>query len=469
MTQVPPQSDSTKGTRRARTTVGVAIVAGLATLAALVALIATQSAKHIAACHSLAFDGCNAGYYLALAASTSVPGGGSRVTVTARDPKTGLPAAGVVVSITYEGQPTVLARTNAYGTATGYFTQRAGRSTYTAETKAPGPWFTADRATATARLTVTADKSHFPSAYLPVLYQTGAYSVATASAAEAASAAGIHLLHTDTANLAMRGAAAAGRSVVIDSQPSNIVYATLCSKGAQGCHAATSTDLATIQRRTMTALTSAVAKSTATAAWYVLDDYRFASFATALQMIHSTLRAAGDSRPTVCGFGLHLARIGDQADATQALKAFRATLINYSPRWCDIVMIYSQPPGMRYAVPSSSYDWTLSSILPQALSMLRQRGWSPATQPLFASPATFGYIPRQGAGQVEYRSLPTATELTQEIKAYCAIGATSIVGYVWRDASLQPNGQPEPELWNTPSLRIVLTSATRDCRAEYWQ
>lgn len=453
------------------TTLVCAVAALLAAATAVVVLVEHLSASHLKACGTLGITGCNGHYTLVLGGVPHIAGEQTTVYATVRHTSGGAPVKGATVTFSYPGEPSVTSTTDSEGHATAAFTQRAGTSTFTAAITEPGPWLSPDVVTAEATTTTTGQAAAYSDALKRILYQPGAYAVQDAQQAQDAIADGFRVLLTDDRSASYRALAAASGAAVIDSQLKAALYSILCSSKTRKCHAPTSADLDQITQRARTAITSPTGQSPATAAWYVLDDYRFVSFKPALLRIHQVLADLGDSRPMICAFSLHLSRVGDSSDARSAVAAFRATLTNFDPRYCDAVMIYSYPPGLTYSVPGAAYDWSMSSILSPALALLRKAGWSPSTEPLIAVPPSFRYNPRLipgTAGSIEYRAVSTQQQFASEVDAFCAEGATSIIGYAWNDSNVGPDGAAVPELWNSSQLRSALKTSVQRCSSQYW-
>jgi hypothetical protein len=152
-----------------------------------------------------------------------------------------------------------------------------------------------------------------------------------------------------------------------------------------------------------------------------------------------------------------------------AITHFKRALQNYSPSWCDAVMVYSYAPAGT-APPDSraSYDWAMSRTLPEALSALRAKGWQPSRSPLIGVPQAFGYAPRIPPGtssQPQYRSAPSSSELTAQVVAFCRAGAIAIVGYAWNDGAV---GRVT-ELNNSVALQLGLLAGAQQCHQDYWR
>ncbi|GAB3915627.1 hypothetical protein GCM10027613_12210 [Microlunatus endophyticus] len=246
-----------------------------------------------------------------------------------------------------------------------------------------------------------------------------------------------------------------------------MIYQAVCPAGSGGCHKLGPVQMNTLRRQLTTYVRSRSSSST-TAAYYILDDY-VPGLATVLASAYNTIREADPHRATVCALALPVVQINaDQTQVTGAITKFRRALRNYSPSWCNAVMIYAYARSSRTPETRGEYDWRMSTTLSKAVSALRARGWSPTRSPLIGVPQAFGYWPRLPSagspGPGQYRSAPTESELADQITAYCKAGAVSIVGYAWND---QSSGHVS-ELYNTEALRKGFTTGVRDCRTSYW-
>lgn len=399
---------------------------------------------------------------ISISSTNSYPGSPARVVVRAVD-GSGHAIRGAKVMVTYPGQGGQRVYTNTSGQAVANFTQRAGISAYHVYVWLPG----SSSVSTQASLRSQGVRPHFPGNTAPLLHKGGAYATSIAADVRNAAEAGVRIVQTDQPTAGARTEAAAVGSVVIDAQLKSVIIRQLCS-APRVCHQATPADLAAIRQ----AAGQVVAKYrayAATVAWQILDDYQLESFHSAEAMVYTMLRHY-DTRPTVCAFGLHLALRGNKTDAAASLRAFKSTLVNYDSHLCNSIMIYSFPPGRSSYVPSTAYDWSLSGLLPEALAMLRSDGWNPGTQPLLASPATFGFSPRyiKGTRTVSYQPAPSGPQMAQEADAFCSLGASSIIGYSWNDNNVGPKSGDVQELYNNGGLQRALANDVAACQAKYW-
>lgn len=401
---------------------------------------------------------------ISISSTNSYPGSPARVVVRAVD-GSGHAIRGAKVMVTYPGQGGQRVYTNTSGQAVANFTQRAGISAYHVYVWLPG----SSSVSTQASLRSQGVRPHFPRNTAPLLWRAGAFSVRTTSGVQSSASAGLTLQQSDSVTSSLISAAAKSGASLIDAQLSSLIYNTLCNMATRKCHAATNADLSHIAASTRQ-IAVGEKNASAVASWQILDDYMWVSFKPAMNTIQHTLVSLAkaryiSSKPTTCAFSLHLARRGDASDAAASLTAFRRTLTNYDAHWCNVIFMYSYPPQKRTYVPSSAYDWTMESILPEALADLRHAGWNPGIVPLVASPATFGFNPRKTARGPSYQPAPSQSELRQEVDAYCGLGASSVVGYAWQDSSTGAVA----ELWNSPRMQQDLVGAVNNCKSLYWR
>lgn len=201
--------------------------------------------------------------------------------------------------------------------------------------------------------------------------------------------------------------------------------------------------------------------------YYLTDDYA-GDFAPTLQAVAVLINQI-DPQPTACALFLPLTYEVSGRRTKFDRAAFDRSLQNYSPTWCDAVLLYGYGP-IRLAPLAGSVDWTMTDVLGPALAALEAAGWDPDTSPLIGVPQAFGFAPRTTTANgsalktPEYATAPTRWQMSQQIVAFCAAGASSIIGYAWNDGS---RGAVS-ELGNSATLRAGFTDGLKICRSNYW-
>lgn len=254
---------------------------------------------------------------------------------------------------------------------------------------------------------------------------------------------------------------------VIDSWIQQAIYSTYCRRGPHSCQEPNDETLHLMLSRIRAHLIRN-RLSTTVSAYYLTDDFRI-SLRHILPSVRKLIRVEAPRAPTVCGFPLPLGGAGATSGAQQhAVAYFGRALVNYSPRWCDSVALYSYGPTTTRP-NRSAIDWSMNSTLPIALGMLEARGWSHTPHSLIGVPQAFGYWPRtivrgRRLATPQYLRLPSPGELVRQIRSFCAHGAGSIVAYVWNDGS----SGDVMELSNSEMLREAFSEGIRVCRSVYW-
>ncbi len=252
-------------------------------------------------------------------------------------------------------------------------------------------------------------------------------------------------------------AAALRRSGVglVDTSIQRDLYSTFCPVGPGSCRALDQVAVDDLVRRSADRA-RAEGSSGVVRAWYLTDDY-WTDMSSVLGPLRRALRAVAPEVPTVCAFNLRL-------EAPEpALAAFKVSLANYSPQWCDAVLVYAYRPKRAIEL-SLPVDWSMSATLEPALGLLRAAGWRPDLQPLIATPQAFGHSPRivRGVGGIaseQFREPPDEGQLATQVAAFCRAGARSVIAYAWHDTSEGVVSDVSQSL----SLRTGLIRGLRRC------
>lgn len=293
---------------------------------------------------------------------------------------------------------------------------------------------------------------------VPLTHAVGMYGVGRADEAAAAQSVGasLVLLPTSTAPAAYVDQLRHLGMGIVDSSIKNFIYSEQCPSGIDSCHA-----LAPFESVALSGSIRSHVERARTApvvsAYYLLDD-RYTDMRAALRLAAQIIHSADPGKPTVCGFNLPL--VSEGGDTASALQVFTRALQNYSPQWCDRVAIYA------YARPTSAVgvpiDWSMASVLPAAITALKNLGWDPVSSPLIGVPQAFGTDQNTGIG----RPTPDTSDLRTQVRAFCRNGAQTILAYIWNSRSADPNAE---ELHNTPQLRSGLVQGISDCRTTFWR
>lgn len=302
-------------------------------------------------------------------------------------------------------------------------------------------------------------------------HKVGVYHLTSAADVPSVAAMGGRLiLAADDGDTALTKAMSAHHIRYIDQATQRVIHRAYCPRGKSPCHALTASG----KRQMLQALKAHVDKVSGTdmvAAYYLLDDY-YIDMGPGIRAAYQLIHSIDPTTPTVCAFYQGLGYVGPNHDLKVPTRSFARALRNYSPAWCDAVAIYSYAPA-EFAVtapPKPEVDWSMESTLPSILATLKRKGWDPRSQPLIGMPGAFGYEPRSArAGQPpfprpEWRFAPSSYQLARQIRAFCAVGATVILPYVWDDGSVGTI----KNLSNSPQLRAGFAHGVQQCRTSYW-
>jgi hypothetical protein len=254
---------------------------------------------------------------------------------------------------------------------------------------------------------------------------------------------------------------------VIDNTPQRMIYRTVCPRGTTRCAVPSDETLVALRERLAEYVRSRRALSNI-AGYYILDDY-VPRMNFVLRSVYKAMREADPARPLVCAFSLPIVpKDAGAAIVNSQIGVFRRNLTNYSPRWCNAVMLFSYAPSSRIPARKGPYDWKMAKTLPRALSILRGKGWGPSQSPLIGVPQAFEFWPRREVAgsirQTQFREGPDSTELATQVAAFCQAGAVAIVAYAWRTA-VQPTVKA---LYNSGAFQLGLLAGAQRCQRDSW-
>lgn len=252
---------------------------------------------------------------------------------------------------------------------------------------------------------------------------------------------------------------------LMDTSIQKLLYDAYCPNNRGQCHPPQAHERSELMRKVKKHVKSA-SQSRIVIGYYLTDDYR-ADMSTLLRRIYRILRAVDPKQPTACGVYMPLSD-NTATRAKSNAATFKKALTNYSPHWCNSVMLYAYTRSTASEF-HGSIDWSMSDIGPTALKLLRKAGWNPHTAPLIGVPQAFGYSPRIGRRgkpltDPQYRKPPTAQQLTTQIESFCSLGAKSIIAYAWNDGSVGKIS----ELYNSSELRDGYHRGVSQCKSRHW-
>lgn len=207
--------------------------------------------------------------------------------------------------------------------------------------------------------------------------------------------------------------------------------------------------------RSVAAHLAKVGKDPYVVAYYVLDDYRGnirSLLEEVRQLIEASNQAAGINRPAVCAYWAGLDYRTADGKWVRPRADFYRALLNFSPRACDAVAVYSY---LSANVNPALADWRMQVLMPDVKRALGERGWTAAAAPLLGMPMAFGH-PEEGLLP------PTGDELAQQTEAYCQAGAVGILPYAWAEGNYH---QTKVELGTSPDLQRGFRTGIASCRA----
>lgn len=248
---------------------------------------------------------------------------------------------------------------------------------------------------------------------------------------------------------------------LVDREPQRMLYAAMCPSGPTSCAPLAPAAFEELRREIRDHVAQAW-RDPQVAAFYLVDDY-WISMRQELSQIAADIRRIAPEAPLMCALNTELVtstRNGGQFSS----RAIDSSLQNFSRAWCTAVLVYAYSPSS--AVPiSGMVDWSMQATMPPTLAAMRSAGWDPKRIPLIGTPQAFNVAPRTGTrarGPMapQYRSITTSETLRVQTTAFCAYGASSIIGYAWDDGS---QGTVQM-LATAPALRAGFNAGIDNCR-----
>lgn len=247
---------------------------------------------------------------------------------------------------------------------------------------------------------------------------------------------------------------------LIDSAPQRRLYDALCPAGPTTCRAMSSARRQELMEDLRDHAAS-VAKDDVVSAFLLTDDYR-PGLKNYLPEVATALREELPHLPLVCGVAAPLGVVRDEGVVDLDAGGLGRSVQNFSPQWCDYVLVYSYAPTRKSSAPLR-VDWTMESLLRDVMARLAERGWRQEETPLIGGPQAFEFSPRaaiqnRGSGPI-WRGPATRDRLRTQVRSFCDHGAVSIVAYAWS----APGRGNVTSLRNRKDLRDGLSEGARDC------
>ena len=192
--------------------------------------------------------------------------------------------------------------------------------------------------------------------------------------------------------------------------------------------------------------------------YWVLDDQidvsLYGSLKYILQNIHKLIQQYTPGLPAICGFGT-------QINFGHVLAWRPRIALDFSPQGCDMVglYVYASSSAKNPAPAATSYDWSMSKLLPAIFSSLQQQGWNITKTPLIGIGHAWGLH----TGEGEYTALTPQSMVAQSI-SFCQHGAIGLGFYGWADSSFGATTQTP---MNSPAIETGIRNSIAACR-QYW-
>jgi hypothetical protein len=192
--------------------------------------------------------------------------------------------------------------------------------------------------------------------------------------------------------------------------------------------------------------------------YWVLDDQidvsLYGALKNILQNIHKLIQQYTPGLPAICGFGT-------QINLGHVLAWRPRVALDFSPQGCDMVglYVYASSSAKNPAPAATSYDWSMSKLLPAIFSSLQQQGWNITKTPLIGIGHAWGLH----TGEGEYTALTPQSMVAQSI-SFCQHGAIGLAFYGWADSSFGATTQTP---MNSPTIETGIRNSIAACR-QYW-
>jgi len=164
---------------------------------------------------------------------------------------------------------------------------------------------------------------------------------------------------------------------------------------------------------------------------WALDDWPTADYggaATILPQIAAIVHHDAPGVKMICGFSADLAP--NHTDGFDP-RFFE----NFTPQGCDVVALYVYSSSVADpTLSTTTFDWSMRTLLPKIRATLLARGWNPKTTPLIGVPQAFGGARLDAPGL--YEITPTAGEIATQSASFCAAGASGVAYYAWQSSQM---------------------------------
>jgi hypothetical protein len=199
-------------------------------------------------------------------------------------------------------------------------------------------------------------------------------------------------------------------------------------------------------------------KTTLRAGYWILDDWPASDEGSAkslLPEIAGIIHTQDPGMPAICGFGAELGAGQHDLLAPGVVK-------NYSPGGCDVVGIYIYSESVTDpTTPPSTFDWSMSTLLPAMLNGLSQQGWDPNKIPFMGIVQAWAGTRMDAKGY--YEIAPRAQDIVQQSISFCKNGAQGINYYGWNSSMVRNIQTPA----NNAQIKQGVLKGIQACK-NYW-
>ncbi len=193
--------------------------------------------------------------------------------------------------------------------------------------------------------------------------------------------------------------------------------------------------------------------------YWVLDDQidvsLYGSLKYILQNIHKLIQQYTPGLPAMCGFGAEI-------NLNHFVSWRPGIAADFSTQGCDMVglYIYASASPENPAPLATSYDWTMSDLLPAMFVSLQQQGWDITKTPLIGVGHAWGLHTKEG----DFAAL-TPQSMVAQSTSFCQHGATGLAFYGWADSSFEATTQTP---MNSPEIETGIRRSVATCN-QYWR